>query len=274
MFFFQISIICPVKDVGGLCLSWHCVITFKGCRIPAGPLWLTLFCPWLQLWVQSQIQRNERCDSLPTGAQHSVSQLRLWCFHAREAALERQHRDVWTEQGSFRPVQAEAWTYCATYWAHTVCSLHILLLGKTAKSWEDLSLGAGGKSAATGKDNRAEQCWFPLVLHPSLFGSHFCVCFLCRLWVSCCSHVTSLPASTSSPAWLMISGIMLETSPQMWVLVLWGQAASTPQHFGKITGSNRSGAESLCKWPICWVKKAFQRHPRVLINYSLISKET
>lgn len=35
--------------------------------------------------------------------------------------------------------------------SHTVYSLHILLLVKTAKSWEDLSLGAGGKSAVRGK---------------------------------------------------------------------------------------------------------------------------
>lgn len=66
--FSQISIICLVRDVGGLCLSWHCVIMFKGCRIPAGPL-----CSALGCCSEFKVKLREMRDVTPCPQGHSTA---------------------------------------------------------------------------------------------------------------------------------------------------------------------------------------------------------
>lgn len=87
----------------------------------------------------------------PQGHSTSLSQFSLCCVSVPgEAHWERQHSGVQAERGALGMSTGRGLSLAATlYIPCKSCRLEGPVLAE--KGWEDLSLGAGGKSAATGK---------------------------------------------------------------------------------------------------------------------------
>lgn len=186
---------------------------FKGFRIPVGPLCLAVLPLVAALSSKSNSEKWEVWLPACRGTAQCESARPVLRFCAWRGAWEKRHCGLRAEQ-----------SFGVRYWlspelgCQTLHSPQILLVGQTSASWKRAGKTYPWKLEASQqqqeKDNTALLVCFN-AMSSSLRLSYLSLCFLHRLWAFSCSRITSLPASTSSPAWLMIYGTMLETSLQM-----------------------------------------------------------
>jgi len=196
-----------------VCDSPGVVSIFKGCRSSGGPLWLSVLPFIAGLSSKSNLEKQEVW--LPPRRDTAQG----WVISACAAflCLERQLREPTQKHscwaGSLGSQRGQVMSWAATLYALCKsCCLERPV--PVSRAWR----AHWGLEASQQQQEKRQHSKETLVCFhaasSSLWLFHLSVYFFLRLSASYCSHITSLRASTSSPAWLMIYGTMPATSPQ------------------------------------------------------------